>query len=124
MILDIKASGYDYPEFPVMSFAEMSEEEFSRLEKMASAPVACNLFPSYIPLSDNNRDLDRVREYLDIAFTRAIVSNVVNDHRDTLNLVLAQYTKPMTAAQTAKFREYLEARLNTRPITIVSGEYR
>lgn len=60
----------------------------------------------------------------DIAFTRAIVSNVVNDHRDTLNLVLAQYTKPMTAAQTAKFREYLEARLNTRPITIVSGEYR
>ena len=25
MILDIKASGYDYPEFPVMSFAEMSE---------------------------------------------------------------------------------------------------
>ena len=72
MILDIKASGYDYPEFPVMSFAEMSEEEFSRLEKMASAPVACNLFPSYIPLSDNNRDLDRVREYLDIAFSRAL----------------------------------------------------
>ena len=71
MILDIKASGYDYPEFPVMSFAEMSEEEFSRLEKMASAPVACNLFPSYIPLSNNNRDLNKVREYLDIAFTRA-----------------------------------------------------
>ena len=23
MILDIKASGYDYPEFPVMSFAEI-----------------------------------------------------------------------------------------------------
>ena len=71
MILDIKVSGYDYPEFPVMSFAEMSEEEFSRLEKMASAPVACNLFPSYIPLSNNNRDLNKIREYLDIAFTRA-----------------------------------------------------
>ena len=38
MILDIKASGYDYPEFPVMSFAEMSEEEFSRLEKMGIEP--------------------------------------------------------------------------------------
>ncbi|MGN1164617.1 MAG: hypothetical protein ACI4S4_07440, partial [Candidatus Ornithospirochaeta sp.] len=53
MIHDIKDAGYDYPEFPVMTFAEMSEKEFSRLEEITSAPVACNLFPSYIPLSDN-----------------------------------------------------------------------
>lgn len=60
----------------------------------------------------------------DIAFTRAIVSNVENGKRDTLNLVLAQYTSPMSKAQATKFREYLEARLDTRPITIVSGDYR
>ena len=71
MVRSIRESGYDYPEFPVMTFSQLSEEEFSRLEEISSAPVACNLFPSNIPLSDNNRNLEDIKAYLDVAFSRS-----------------------------------------------------
>lgn len=58
-------------------------------------------------------------EVADIAVTRAIVSRVANYQLDTLNIALVRYSKPMPAARTAKFREYLQARLNMADITIV-----
>ncbi len=58
-------------------------------------------------------------EVSDIAVTRAIVSDITDNSTDTLNLVLVSYRKSMGAAQSRKFKEYLEARLNTRPVTIV-----
>lgn len=57
----------------------------------------------------------------DIAVTRGIVSDVDTHRLDTLNLVLVNYSGAMGAAQSRKFKEYLEARLGTRPITIVAS---
>ena len=57
----------------------------------------------------------------DIAVTRGIVSDIDTHRLDTLNLVLVNYATPMGAAQSRKFKEYLEARLDTRPITIVAS---
>ena len=71
MVLSIKSAGFDYPEFPVMTYARMSEESFSSLKEIASAPVACNLFPGDIPLSNKDRELSRVKDYLDIALMRS-----------------------------------------------------
>lgn len=58
-------------------------------------------------------------EVADIAVTRAIVSNVNTRALDTLNVALVRYSRPMNKAQGNKFREYLEARLNTKSIRIV-----
>lgn len=57
----------------------------------------------------------------DIAVTRGIVSDINTRRLDTLNLVLVNYGGAMGAAQSRKFKEYLEARLDTRPITIVAS---
>ncbi len=59
-------------------------------------------------------------EVADIAVTRAIESNVATRKLDTLNLMLVRYSKPMTKAQSDKFRSYLEARLSILSIMIVS----
>lgn len=61
-------------------------------------------------------------EVADIAVTRAIVSNVDTRHLDTLNVALVRYGRPMTAAQSGKFRKYLEARLSCRSIKIVNAD--
>ncbi len=58
----------------------------------------------------------------EIAITRGIASDIDSRRLDTINVALVEYSAPMTAAQTQKFREYLEARLNTRPITIVASK--
>ncbi len=59
-------------------------------------------------------------EVSDIAVTRAIVSNVSTMKLDTLNVALVHYNRPMASSQRAKFREYLEARLSLKSVSIVS----
>lgn len=61
-------------------------------------------------------------EVADIAVTRAIVSNVATRKLDTLNVALVSYSKPMSKTQNEKFRKYLEARLSTKSIRIVSTD--
>ena len=57
-------------------------------------------------------------EVADIAVTRAIASNVDTRRLDTLNIAFVHYSRPMTAAQTDKFRRYLQARLSLKSIKI------
>ena len=57
-------------------------------------------------------------EVADIAVTRAIVSNIDTRRLDTLNIAFVHYSRPMSAAQTAKFRQYLEARLSLKSVKI------
>ena len=59
-------------------------------------------------------------EVRDIAITRAISSSVDSMRLDTLNVVLVNYNRPMAAAQSQKFKEYLQARLDKKDITIVA----
>lgn len=61
-------------------------------------------------------------EVVDIAVTRAIVSNVVNHHLDTINVALVRYQNRVSSQRETKLREYLEARLAMKSITIVSSE--
>lgn len=58
-------------------------------------------------------------EVSDIAITRAIESDVATHKLDTLNVALVSYRSVMGEAQSKKFKEYLEARLNKKSITIV-----
>lgn len=57
-----------------------------------------------------------------IAVTRAIVSNVDTHSLDTLNVALVRYNHPMAPAQAQKFKEYLQARLDKKDITIVNSD--
>ena len=70
MLERIRTSGFDYAELPIMTFADMGENEFSSVFPSFSSPVACNLFPGRIPLVSKERDLDVIRSYLDTAFSR------------------------------------------------------
>lgn len=56
----------------------------------------------------------------DIAVMKGVVSNVSTGRLDTVNIVLVQYAERMSAANVEKFRKYMEARLSTKPLTIVS----
>lgn len=72
MLARIRDAGFDYAELPVMSFADMEPCVFGSVLDGFHAPVACNLFPGRIPLVSLERDLDAVRDYLDIALSRAV----------------------------------------------------
>ncbi len=61
-------------------------------------------------------------EIADIAITRAIESNIATRKLDTLNIALVRYSKPMNRTQNEKFRLYLQARLSTKSIKIVSTD--
>ncbi len=63
-------------------------------------------------------------EVSDIAVTRAIISNVDTRSLDTANVVLVNYKRPMANAQSQKFKEYLEARLDRNNISIVTTSVR
>ncbi len=56
----------------------------------------------------------------DIAIIKGVVSNVPTNRLDTLNVILVQYSERMSPASVNKFRRYMEARLSTSPLTIVS----
>ncbi len=62
-------------------------------------------------------------EIADIAVTRAIVSNVETQRLDTLNVALVHYNHQMSKAQNEKFKQYLEARLKMKDITIVATSF-
>lgn len=72
MLARIENAGFDYAELPVMSFADMEPCAFGSVLGGFRAPVACNLFPGRIPLVSFGRDLDSIRDYLDIALSRAV----------------------------------------------------
>ena len=59
-------------------------------------------------------------EIKDIAITRAISSSIDSMRLDTINVALVSYNRPMGVAQSQKFKEYLEARLDKKDIIIVS----
>ncbi|MDE6276609.1 MAG: DUF389 domain-containing protein [Muribaculaceae bacterium] len=61
-------------------------------------------------------------EVAEIAITRAIVSNVASCRLDTLNVALVRYGRPMNTPQKEKFREYLQARLALKTITIIPAD--
>ncbi|MDE5595978.1 MAG: TIGR00341 family protein [Muribaculaceae bacterium] len=63
-------------------------------------------------------------EVRDIAITRAIVSNIETHCLDTLNVALVNYNRPMGQLESKKFKEYLEARLEKKDITIVEANIR
>lgn len=55
-----------------------------------------------------------------LAISRNIVSDVSTIKAvDTVNVALVQYSRPMSASETVKFKKYLEARLAIKDITIV-----
>lgn len=62
-------------------------------------------------------------EVKDIAITRAISSSVDSLRLDTLNVALVCFNRPMTPAQSQKFKEYLQARLSKKNIKIVATQY-
>lgn len=72
MLARIENAGFDYAELPAMSFADMEPCVFDSVLGGFRAPVACNLFPGRIPLVSLERDLDAVRDYLDVVFSRAV----------------------------------------------------
>lgn len=55
----------------------------------------------------------------DIAVTRAIVCDINSMELDTMNIALVNYSSGMSAAQSTKFKEYLEARLRLKDVTII-----
>ena len=58
-------------------------------------------------------------EIEDIAVTEPIFANVETERLDTTHVALVRFSRPMSKAQEAKFREYLEARLNLDTLRIV-----
>ena len=68
--------GFDYIEYPLMSIAALSRENFSKLRQRVSnaglgCDCMCNLFPASVPVLAENRSDADIRAYLDIAFERA-----------------------------------------------------
>ena len=56
-----------------------------------------------------------------LAVTRAVIASVEGTARpDTASIVLVNYTKPLSATEAKKFREYLQARLRARSLQIVT----
>lgn len=58
----------------------------------------------------------------DIAVTRAIVCDINSMELDTMNIALVNYSSHMGTAQTTKFKEYLEARLRLKDVTIIPSQ--
>lgn len=59
-------------------------------------------------------------EVEEIALTEPIFANVQTERLDTTHVALVRFSKPMSTSQRAKFKEYLEARLNVDSLRIVS----
>ncbi len=71
----ISRCGFDFVEFPLMNFENMTEEEFCVLEKQVSklklnGPTACNFFPGRIKLVGKEVDEKAICNYLDIVLPR------------------------------------------------------
>ncbi len=59
-------------------------------------------------------------EIRDISISRNVVCDINNNSLDTIEVALLRYNSSMSSARRQKLREYLEARLNTRKVTLVT----
>lgn len=71
----IRRTGFDYVEFPMMNFFEMSEIEFSKLVETVDryalrGPAACNFFPGNVHLVGKDVDTKKISSYLDVVLPR------------------------------------------------------
>lgn len=72
----VRACGFDYIELPLSTLAGLPEEEFQKVERELLAREvpceACNLFfPGNLRLTGENADMEKIRQYLSLALTRA-----------------------------------------------------
>lgn len=66
----IRRLGFDYVEFPLMNFQDMSEDEFAAIvgdveRNNLSCPVACNFFPGSVRLVGKDLNKGLIASYLD-----------------------------------------------------------
>lgn len=71
----IRRTGFDYVEFPLMNFYEMSEIEFSKLVEAVDmhslrGPAACNFFPGSVRLVGKGVDAKKISSYLEAVLPR------------------------------------------------------
>lgn len=78
LLRDIKTSGFDFVEFPLVLLQNLPDEEFERLCHELKiigldADACCNMFPSYLRLTGPQRDIEAAQLYLNSAFGRLSV---------------------------------------------------
>lgn len=71
----IKEADFDYVEFPLMNFYDMSDTDFdelvSQVEKYnLKGPAACNFFPGSVRLVGKEVDSEKISKYLDVVLAR------------------------------------------------------
>ncbi|HAN42734.1 MAG TPA: hypothetical protein DCP98_04830 [Sphaerochaeta sp.] len=71
----IKDTGFDYVEFPLMNFHDMTEQQFDEVVKTVkdhglTSPVACNFFPGSVRLVGKELDRELIASYLDVVVPR------------------------------------------------------
>lgn len=76
MEAEVAKWGFDYIEYPLMSIAALSEEEFSQLTERVKkndlgCDCVCNLFPASVKVIGKEADEKMIRNYLERAFERA-----------------------------------------------------
>ena len=90
----IKATGFDYVEFPLMMIDTLSDEDFefllSELKRLdLNCDCSCNYFPGRIKVTGYNVNMDEIKEYLDHAMGRAArmgVKKIVFGSNNSRNL--------------------------------------
>jgi len=90
----IKATGFDYVEFPLMMIDTLSDEDFefllSELKRLdLKCDCSCNYFPGRIKVTGYNVNIDEIKEYLDHAMGRAArmgVKKIVFGSNNSRNL--------------------------------------
>ncbi|MGD1832343.1 MAG: sugar phosphate isomerase/epimerase family protein [Sphaerochaetaceae bacterium] len=75
LVREVKMSGYDYIEFPLMSISELDGPGFGKLRELLEdlslpSPFMCNLFPAEIRFLKGFSGYDSIRTYLRQAFER------------------------------------------------------
>lgn len=94
---------------------EQQQEIDSLKTRMAAVAAADSMSATIAP--EVKVLFPKVKE---LAITHAVVCNLADSARlDTLNLVLVDYSRPMTGVEATKFREYLQARLRLNSCTVI-----
>lgn len=71
----IKEADFDYVEFPLMNFYDMSQDEFDKLAAQVeqyglNGPAACNFFPGSVKLVGKEVNPEKISSYLDVVLER------------------------------------------------------
>ncbi|MCQ2398406.1 MAG: sugar phosphate isomerase/epimerase [Sphaerochaetaceae bacterium] len=71
----IKEAGFDFVEFPLMTFCNMTDSGFGNLVENVkrnglAGPSACNFFPDSIKLVGKDVDFEKIKRYLDVVLRR------------------------------------------------------